>query len=86
MTSSMPSRPFCIDGDPHDVSRVKVQCLERALNLFVLPTEDTGGAAEDAEESQAMRQEKRTPSMKTDAMALSLVELFDEVSEVQPGP
>ena len=71
--------PFCIDGDPHDVSRVKVQCLERALNLFVLPVEDHDGAAENAEESKAMQQESKCASLKTNAMDLSLVELFEEV-------
>jgi hypothetical protein len=40
--------PFCIDGDPHDVSKIHVVCLHRALELFYLPPEDetaTGGRA-----------------------------------------
>lgn len=35
--------PYCIDGDPHDVSDIHVTCLERALSLFYIPPEDSDG-------------------------------------------
>lgn len=37
--------PFVIDGDPHDVSKIHVQVLNKALSLFYLPAEDDIGSA-----------------------------------------
>ena len=36
--------PFCIDGDPHNVSEVHVNVLPKALKLFYLPAADESGS------------------------------------------
>ena len=53
--------PFCIDGDPHDVSAVHVTCLNKALRLFYLDQSDTtaaGGQSVDSAEQQDEAKDK----------------------------
>ena len=46
--------PFCIDGDPHDVSAVHVTCMHQALRLFYL-TPDDKVSGDKSEESSHLK-------------------------------
>ena len=61
--------PFCIDGDPHDVSEVHVKVLKKALRLHYLPEQDTSATGAMMEESARLPSLRRVPaSLDTDAM------------------
>lgn len=62
--------PFCIDGDPHDVSEVHVKCLPKALNLFYLPKDDVSGTGTLKKKGESLPDsdaEEQSPSPASDA-------------------